>query len=160
LLEDLQLLRTHLRSHLPEPGDVTAGSRESGDIAATDRVAVHDEDDRHCVRRLPCGGRLGRRHRDEHIYFEAHQLRSEPREAVKDAFGEVVFDGQVLAFDPSEVPEALLECLRVPGGGWSPKQHTDLRQLRTLLAVRGEGRGEEAAGHARNECPSVDHSIT
>jgi hypothetical protein len=66
-----------------------------------------------------------------------------------------------LILDVSEITQPLAEHLEERRRPGNHMKISDSRHLPGPLRLGGERRGEEAAAtHARNECPSIHHSMT
>src|SRR6202008_4083013 len=95
----------------------------------------------------------------EHIDLERNQFGRKRGEALRLPLGISVFDHDMAALDAAEVTQPLEEGL-VPVGPSGPveRQVAYPGNLARWLRVRGERRGEEAAGHAVDEAPSIQGS--
>jgi hypothetical protein len=70
------------------------------------------------------------------------------------------FDRDASATDVAEVVELFLERSYPGLGTGYHSEESDAGNLRSRLRLRGERRGEEGAGHSRDERPPVHHSMT
>ena len=104
LLEQFQALPTEVRHHEAHARDVAAGSRQTGDEPAPQRVAGGCHDDWNGR-----GGPLGRERPErsachDDVDVEANQLRCEFRQPFEAILCVAVFKGDILPFDPSQLP--------------------------------------------------------
>jgi hypothetical protein len=114
LLEQLQPLSRQLRDDGRQPGDVAGGSRQARDEPGRNRVTGrrHDDGDgpRSLLGRLSIGIETG----DDHVNLETDEIGRKVRETLGSSLRVSELDVDVLPLDPSDVREALPECL-VPG---------------------------------------------
>jgi hypothetical protein len=98
--------------------------------------------------------------RHDEVDPEFDKLRCESRKPLWVRAGKSVLDDDVLALDPSELPQFLLERRLVGAGRLQRGKLPDPIHLSHLLRLGGERYGEKATRHSAEERATVHHSIT
>ena len=111
LAQQLDVLRAHVRDHVAEAGDVSAGPRKACHESAGDGIADGDHDDGNRRRRgvgdLDAGCRID----DQNVDPGLDELIGKRRKPAIIAVGEAPLDLEVLAFDVAQLPHSGAECL-------------------------------------------------
>jgi hypothetical protein len=159
LLEQLQVLLAQLQPLVRPPCDVAPGSGKAADDTTPNRIGDKPDDDGYCG-----GGLLGRQccwraRGGNEIYLEADELGGESGKPFCLPLGESDIYGDVLALDPTKIPESLPECFEVRPvtSCRSLVEIADPPHLPRLLRLSGERRGEEYRTRASEECAAADH---
>src|SRR5262249_18121611 len=162
LFEQLQVLGAQLQTLVRPSGNVAPGTCQATNDSAPYWIGgkAHDDWYRRGGQLRGKGGRSARG--GDEVRLQTDEFEGERGEAICFPLGEPDLKNDVLAGDPAEVAESLLECQQV---GFvtilrSLVEIADPPHLGRLLRLGGERRGEEGAGQAANECASGNHWIT
>ena len=117
----MQTLRGKIGGHLGQTGQIAARLREAFDQTRRNRVPRRRHDDRDGLRRPRGGGGVGIDGSDDHIGLEAQQIGDNFGQAVVMTVRVAVFELDIAAFDPAELPQPLPERL-VPWLGLLPRE--------------------------------------
>ena len=136
LLEQREAFWNQLRAKEGQSCDIPARPGEARDKPVPDGILHRRRDD---------GNRA---EHDDEVDPEAYHLGREGREPLDPPLRRPVLDDNVPALDVAQFPQRLPELVEpcpglgmLKGGG---REHTDLENLRRLLRLGGERRGEEA----------------
>ena len=97
--------------------------------------------------------------RQDHMGLELGKFCGEAGQAVNKTLGGAKLYREISALNECELTQPFLE-IAVEWRGSSTPRRQDADEHNGLLCLGGERRGEEAASHRADECPSLHHSIT
>ena len=131
--------------HLRETRDVAPGPRETFNVATPDRVTVNGEHDGDVARRALGGTRFRCRGRKDHVHAEADKLGREARQTVELPIRKAILDVEILALDPAQIAQPLLECTGPLCGSSDAPQKADRGDFLLRLCFDGERRHKDTA---------------
>src|SRR5215813_488885 len=157
--EQLHTLGCQFWADVAKAGDIATRPRKAGDKPLPYRIAAHGHDDRD---RAGCAlGRGNRRRiaRDDDVDFKAHQLYSELAETVGVPVSKTPFDGEILAFGPTELAQSLEER-RIPQvraiDGSAERKPSYRRHLRGGRSNRDRTREKAEERRSQRPCNLAD----
>src|SRR5215467_10966674 len=160
--EQLQVLAAQLQTLVRPSRNVARGTCQATNDSAPYWIGgkAHDDWYRRGGLLRGKGGRSARG--GDEVHLQTDEFGGERGEAIRFPLGEPDLKSDVLARDPAEVAESLLECLQV---GFvtilrSLVEIADPPHLGRLLRPCGQRHGEEAPTQGANEGASRDHSMT
>src|SRR5499433_683213 len=162
LFEQLQVLGAQLQTLVRPSRNVAPGTCQATHDSAPYWIGgkAHDDWYRRGGLLRGKGGRSARG--GDQVHLQTDEFGGERGETIRFPLSEPDLKNDVLARDPAEVAESLLECQQV---GFvtilrSLVEIADPPHLGRLLRLGGERRGEETASHSANERAPGDHSMT
>jgi hypothetical protein len=162
-VQEFEALGAELGLQYGHPGDVSAGSGETRNVAGPYWIRMGDEDDGDRGCRGFQGPREERAQRDDQVRLEPNQVGREFGEPSGVALDRPVLDPNVHALVPAVLPQTRPEGLpqtSLVGVRRFVPQDADAVYLPWLLRLGGEGRGEETTCDQREEGTTLHHSIT
>ena len=150
LADDLLVLRS-------EPGDIAAWPREACRKPARDWIAQADgKNDRDGAGRPLGGADRGRSGHYHDVDVELNELGDQAGEPVRVPFRPAIVDHDSLAFDPTEIAQAPLECRDVSGlvlRVQVPEEADSRDGLCRRLRVDADRRGKNGDNKGRYHLP-------
>lgn len=160
LFQELELLEPQIWKEKSQPRDIPAGPGHAGDDSGLDGIfAARRHDDRDCRGGLSCRRNRAGGARHDDVGTELHELTRKPFKSLTLALRVAILQSDILAVDPSVLPESALERLARNGGirvvGTPGRQNPDDRRTCGNLATRDRADAKEAQKKDENYAPDI-----